>query len=104
MFRQPSKWESDSRHLCPQCRHQMRDMGKHFKPPRRADKRLWEVMRFLSDNGCKFYNEKVSARIDRIILGDARQNLKVVRERFSKLKSVTEGERLLRKISVKSKN
>ena len=37
----------------------MIDMGAYFEPPRRLNKKRWEVMKLLADNGYKF-NDKDS--------------------------------------------
>ena len=37
----------------------MIDMGAYFEPPRRLNKKRWEVMKILADNGYKF-NDKDS--------------------------------------------
>ena len=113
MFRKPSRWDSvrsgeqpsTPQHICPQCREEMRDMGRHFEPPRRSNQTLWEVMRVLSDNGYTFHCDGCKTFIEKFIFGESRPNLKLVKERLSKLRKVSEGERLLRKIdrNLKSK-
>lgn len=44
---------------CPECAELMIDMGAYFEPPRKLNKKRWEVMRVLADNGYKF-NDKDS--------------------------------------------
>ena len=80
-------------------------MGRHFEPPRRSNQTLWEVMKVLSDNGYTFHCDGCKAYIEQFIFGGSRPNLKLVRERISKLRKVSSGERLLRKIdrNLKSK-
>ena len=39
---------------CPECAAPMTDMGAYFEPPRRLNKKRWEVMKILADSGYKF--------------------------------------------------
>jgi transposase-like protein len=44
---------------CPECARAMIDMGAYFEPPRRLNRKRWEVMKVLADYGYKF-NDKDS--------------------------------------------
>ena len=66
-FRKPSRWAGVSSELrfypneikenliekypCPECKSPMVNMGRCFKPPRRADKRGWEQIQRLARHG-----------------------------------------------------
>ncbi len=39
---------------CPECAKSMIDMGAYFEPPRKLNKKRWEVMKVLADYGYKF--------------------------------------------------
>lgn len=39
---------------CPECAKPMIDMGAFFEPPRKLNKKRWEVMKILADHGYKF--------------------------------------------------
>jgi transposase-like protein len=39
---------------CPECAKAMIDMGAYFEPPRRLNKKRWEVMKILADYGYRF--------------------------------------------------
>jgi hypothetical protein len=39
---------------CPECAKEMIDMGAFFEPPRRLNKKRWDVMRILADYGYRF--------------------------------------------------
>lgn len=54
-----AKDASASGRKCPECARAMIDMGAYFEPPRRLNKKRWEVMKILADYGYKF-NDKDS--------------------------------------------
>ncbi len=39
---------------CPECAKPMIDMGAYFEPPRKLNKKRWEVMKVLADYDYKF--------------------------------------------------
>jgi DNA-directed RNA polymerase subunit RPC12/RpoP len=47
--------ESDHPHVCPDCAEKLSDMGRDFRPPRKAAKDSWEVARRLYDAGFRFF-------------------------------------------------
>jgi hypothetical protein len=54
--------------ICPDCRQSMIDMGKYFAAPKRLNKKRWEVMKVLADNGYKFQSPETNAYIQNFIL------------------------------------
>jgi hypothetical protein len=44
---------------CPQCSGSAYNFGRHFKPPRQADTRQWEKIRFLFEHGFRFQKIRV---------------------------------------------
>lgn len=50
---------SETPRKCPECTKPMIDMGAYFEPPRQLNKKRWEVMKVLADNGYRF-NDKDS--------------------------------------------
>jgi hypothetical protein len=53
---------------CPQCARPMTDMGAYFEPPRKQNKKRWEVMKILADYGYKFRSEGSKVYIENYIL------------------------------------
>jgi hypothetical protein len=49
-----AKDASESPRKCPECTKPMNDMGAYFEPPRKLNKKRWEVMKVLADFGFKF--------------------------------------------------
>ncbi len=49
-----AKEESESPRKCPECAKPMIDMGAYFEPPRRLNKKRWEVMKVLADYDYRF--------------------------------------------------
>jgi hypothetical protein len=45
---------SENPRKCPECAALMTDMGAFFEPPRKLNKKRWEVMKVLADNGYRF--------------------------------------------------
>lgn len=39
---------------CPECTRPMTDMGAFFEPPRKLNKKRWEIMKILADYGYRF--------------------------------------------------
>jgi predicted nucleic acid-binding Zn ribbon protein len=46
---------SSHRHICPECLGDLHDMGRNFRPPRKAAKASWEVARRLYGAGFRFF-------------------------------------------------
>lgn len=53
---------------CPECAKEMIDMGAYFEPPRKLNKKRWEVMKVLADYGYKFNSEGTKVYIQNRIL------------------------------------
>ena len=53
---------------CPECAKEMIDMGAYFEPPRRLNKKRWEVMKVLADYGYKFNTKDSKIYIQNRIL------------------------------------
>lgn len=53
---------------CPECAKPMIDMGAYFEPPRKLNKKRWEIMKILADNGYKFRSEGSKSYIKTFIL------------------------------------
>ena len=49
-----AKDESPTARKCPECARPMTDMGAYFEPPRKLNKKRWEVMKVLAERGYKF--------------------------------------------------
>ncbi|HVE55473.1 MAG TPA: hypothetical protein VNB22_01505 [Pyrinomonadaceae bacterium] len=45
---------SETPRKCPECARLMIDMGAYFEPPRKLNKKRWEVMKILADHGYRF--------------------------------------------------
>jgi transposase-like protein len=63
-----AKDESATARKCPECAKPMIDMGAYFAPPRKLNKKRWEVMRVLADNGYKFNTKDAQIFIQNRIL------------------------------------
>jgi hypothetical protein len=63
-----AKTESRTARKCPECAREMTDMGPYFEPPRRLNKRRWEVMRVLADAGLRFNTKDSQIYIQNRIL------------------------------------
>ncbi len=53
---------------CPECAKLMIDMGAYFEPPRKLNKKRWEVMKVLADFGFKFNTKDSKIYIQNRIL------------------------------------
>lgn len=53
---------------CPECARAMIDMGAFFEPPRKLNKKRWEVMKILVDAGLKFNTKDAKIYIQNRIL------------------------------------
>ncbi len=49
-----AKDASESPRKCPECAKAMTDMGAFFEPPRKLNKKRWQVAKVLADYGYKF--------------------------------------------------
>lgn len=63
-----AKDESATPRKCPECAKEMIDMGPYFEPPRRLNKKRWEVMKILTDAGYKFNTKDSLIYIQNCIL------------------------------------
>jgi hypothetical protein len=59
---------SESARKCPECARPMTDMGAFFEPPRKLNKKRWEVMKVLADYGYKFNTKDSQIYIQNRIL------------------------------------
>ena len=53
---------------CPECSKPMTDMGAYFEPPRKLNKKRWEVMKVLADYGFRFNTKESFVYIQNRIL------------------------------------
>ena len=63
-----AKEPSETPRKCPECAKAMIDMGAYFEPPRRLNKKRWEVMKVLADYGYKFNTKDSKIYIQNRIL------------------------------------
>jgi hypothetical protein len=63
-----AKETSESPRKCPECTGEMIDMGAFFEPPRKLNKKRWEVMRVLADYGYRFNTKDAKIYIQTRIL------------------------------------
>jgi hypothetical protein len=63
-----AKNERDTPRKCPECTQPMTDMGAFFEPPRKLNKKRWEVMKVLADYGYKFNTKDSQIYIQNRIL------------------------------------
>ncbi len=59
---------SEGARKCPECAKPMTDMGAYFEPPRKLNKKRWEVMKVLADYSYKFQSEDSKYYIQNRIL------------------------------------
>jgi hypothetical protein len=55
-FNRPIELEKVHISICPQCEKPMTELNHLFQPPKQTDKKKWDVVRFLVDNGFKYYH------------------------------------------------
>jgi hypothetical protein len=72
----------ESPRKCPECAQPMIDMGAYFEPPRKLNKKRWEVMKVLADNGYKFNTKDSQIYIQNRILQAKNPRLADVIERI----------------------
>jgi hypothetical protein len=63
-----SKDESATARKCPECARPMTDMGPFFEPPRKLNKKRWEIMKILADAGLRFNTKDAKIHIQNRIL------------------------------------
>lgn len=63
-----AKDASETPRKCPECADLMIDMGAYFEPPRKLNKKRWEVMKVLADYGYKFNTKDSQVFIQNRIL------------------------------------
>jgi hypothetical protein len=78
----------------------MTDMGAFFEPPRRANKKRWEVMKILADSGLRFNTKDSRIYIQSRILqvknpraADVLERIKEERLRKQKSEEQTKSEK-----------
>jgi ankyrin repeat protein len=76
---------------CPECAKAMIDMGAFFEPPRKLNKKRWEVMKVLAGYGYKFNTKDTQIFIQNRILqvknprvSDVIERIELERERKQK--------------------
>ena len=77
-----AKDESEIPRKCPECAKPMIDMGAYFEPPRKLNKKRWEVMKVLADYGYKFNTKDSKIYIQNRILQAKNPRLVDVVERI----------------------
>ena len=87
-----AKDESETARKCPECAAPMIDMGAYFEPPRRLNKKRWEVMKILADKGYKFNTKDSKIFIQNRILQAKNPRIadvleRIEEERLRKLKT-----------------
>jgi len=53
---------------CHECAKPMTDMGAYFEPPRKLNRKRWEVMKVLADYGYRFNTKETFVYIQNRIL------------------------------------
>ena len=77
-----AKEMSENPRKCPECARPMIDMGAYFEPPRKSNKKRWEVMKVLADNGYKFNTKDSKIFIQNHILQAKNPRVADVTERI----------------------
>lgn len=81
-----AKDESASARKCPECAKAMIDMGAYFEPPRKLNKKRWEVMQVLANYGYRFNTKVAKGFIQDKILQIKNPRLADVIERIKELR------------------
>lgn len=63
-----AKEESTTARKCPECAQPMTDMGAYFEPPRKLNKKRWEVMKILAENELRFNTKDAKSYIQSRIM------------------------------------
>lgn len=50
---------------CPQCEKQMTELYHLFQPPKQTDIKKWDVVKFLVENGFRYYHIREIESIDK---------------------------------------
>ena len=60
-YNRPANVEKPNISTCPQCGKQMTELYHLFQPPKQTDIKKWNVVKFLVENGFRYYHvwEKV---------------------------------------------
>ncbi len=77
-----AKDESANARKCPECAKSMTDMGAFFEPPRKLNKKRWEVMKVLADYDYKFNTKDSFVYIQNRILQAKNPRISNVIERI----------------------
>jgi hypothetical protein len=59
-YMHPDAKHREDRSVCPDCGAPMRNVGRHFRPPRRDDKKNWEAAELLYLSGHFYASEAVN--------------------------------------------
>ena len=81
-----AKEMSEMPRKCPECAEPMIDMGAYFEPPRKLNKKRWEVMKVLADSGYKFNTKDSKIFIQNRILQAKNPRIADVVERIEEEK------------------
>ncbi len=47
--------------ICPDCAGDAYNFGRHFKPPKKTDKKQWAKIKFLFENGFRFQKIRINS-------------------------------------------
>ena len=47
---------------CPECGGTSYNFGRHFKAPKKSDKKQWKKVKFLFDHGFRFHKIRIGSR------------------------------------------
>ena len=81
-----AKDESASPRKCPECAKAMTNMGAFFEPPRKLNKKRWEIMKILADHGYRFNTKDAKIYMQSRILQAKNPRAADVVERIEALK------------------
>lgn len=73
-FNREVTFDTEKVHLCPQCGKSMKLLPHRFRPPKKTDKKAWQLASFLIDNGFSYQhiyqvgsNEFIKSKYDNYI-------------------------------------
>ena len=55
-FNRPINLEKENKSICPQCENPMTELYHLFQPPKQTEKKKWEVVKYLVENGFRYYH------------------------------------------------
>lgn len=55
-YNHPLKTEQIRSSKCPECGNEMEELSQLFQPPKQSDKKKWDVVKLLVDNGFKYHH------------------------------------------------